>query len=57
MNNHSHTILLVDDEQDILEFLSYNLRQEGFNVHTAANGRIAASPIGALLVSDYFLLL
>jgi two-component system alkaline phosphatase synthesis response regulator PhoP len=41
MNSYSHTILLVDDEQDILEFLSYNLRQEGFNVHTAANGRIA----------------
>jgi len=35
------TILLVDDEQDILEFLTYNLRQEGFSVHTASNGRIA----------------
>lgn len=32
-------ILLVDDEPDILEFLGYNLRQEGFEVHTSTNGR------------------
>ncbi|QAR31741.1 response regulator transcription factor [Ornithobacterium rhinotracheale] len=31
-------ILLVDDEPDILEFLSYNLRKEGYQVETAANG-------------------
>ncbi|MDF1571649.1 MAG: response regulator transcription factor [Bacteroidales bacterium] len=41
MNSPTQTILLVDDEQDILEFLTYNLRQEGFFVHTASNGRIA----------------
>lgn len=41
MNSPTQTILLVDDEQDILEFLTYNLRQEGFYVHTAPNGRIA----------------
>ena len=27
-------ILLVDDEKDILEFLSYNLEKEGFQVAT-----------------------
>ena len=31
-------ILLVDDEKDILEFLSYNLKKEGYNVFTANNG-------------------
>ena len=31
-------ILIVDDEIDILEFLSYNLRKEGFEVVTASNG-------------------
>jgi len=35
------TILIVDDEQDILEFLEYNLRKEEFIVHTASSGRIA----------------
>lgn len=34
-------ILLVDDEPDVLEFLSYNLRKEGFAVSTASNGREA----------------
>ena len=33
-----HTILLVDDEKDILEFLSYNLTREGYKVLTALNG-------------------
>jgi two-component system, OmpR family, alkaline phosphatase synthesis response regulator PhoP len=31
-------ILLVDDEQDILDLLSYNLDKEGYEVHTATNG-------------------
>ncbi len=33
-----HTILLVDDEKDILDFLSYNLSKEGYKVYTALNG-------------------
>lgn len=37
-NLKGHTILLVDDEADILEFLSYNLRKEGYKVFTASNG-------------------
>jgi two-component system, OmpR family, alkaline phosphatase synthesis response regulator PhoP len=32
-------ILIVDDEPDILDFLSYNLRREGFDVQTAASGK------------------
>lgn len=31
-------ILLVDDEQDILEIIGYNLSQEGYQVFTANNG-------------------
>jgi len=31
-------ILLVDDEPDIIEFLSYNLKKEGFEVLSASNG-------------------
>ncbi|MDF0720491.1 response regulator transcription factor [Kaistella sp. PBT33-4] len=31
-------ILLIDDEQDILEILSYNLEKEGYEVVTASGG-------------------
>ncbi len=31
-------ILLIDDEHDILEILSYNLEKEGYSVYTADNG-------------------
>lgn len=34
-----HSILLVDDEPDILDILSYNLEKEGFIVYAASNGR------------------
>jgi two-component system, OmpR family, alkaline phosphatase synthesis response regulator PhoP len=34
-------ILIVDDEADILDFLSYNLKKEGFDVVTASNGKQA----------------
>ena len=33
-----YTILLVEDEQDLLELLRYNLNREGFNTVTAATG-------------------
>jgi two-component system alkaline phosphatase synthesis response regulator PhoP len=39
MENSEITILLVDDEPDILEFLGYNLEREGYNVLTAKNGQ------------------
>lgn len=38
MDNKSFKILLVDDEPDILEILSYPLKNQGFQVHTANNG-------------------
>tara|TARA_B100000780_G_C20927271_1_gene369572 strand:+ start:24 stop:707 length:684 start_codon:yes stop_codon:yes gene_type:complete len=41
MTESTSKILLVDDEADILEFISYNLKKEGFNVKTAGNGREA----------------
>lgn len=34
-------ILLVDDEQDIIEFIRYNLEKEGYTVYTADNGKKA----------------
>lgn len=43
MNNSEYKILLVDDEPDILEFLSYNLKKEGYNVFTANNGKEAVT--------------
>lgn len=43
MKNKDIKILLVDDEQDILEILSYNLSQEGYQVVTASNGREAVA--------------
>lgn len=36
-------ILLVDDEQDILEIVGYNLTQEGYQVSTAVNGKEAVA--------------
>ena len=33
------TILLVDDEPDILDIISYNLKAEGYKVKTASSGR------------------
>ncbi len=41
MNNNEIKILLVDDETDILEFVGYNLKKEGFQVFTAINGKDA----------------
>jgi two-component system, OmpR family, alkaline phosphatase synthesis response regulator PhoP len=41
MKNEDFTILLVDDEKDILEFLSYNLKKESFNVVTSRSGKDA----------------
>lgn len=33
------TILVVDDEEDLLDIISYNLKKEGFDVLVAENGR------------------
>ncbi len=34
----THTILVVDDEQDLLDLIEYNLKKEGFKVLKAENG-------------------
>ncbi|WP_346858956.1 response regulator transcription factor [uncultured Draconibacterium sp.] len=38
MSENEFKVLLVDDELDILEFLSYNLEKAGYKVYTAKNG-------------------
>jgi len=54
--NLNNTILLVDDEQDILDFLSYNLKKEGYRVFTAINGsegvRLAKEVSPSLVILD-----
>ena len=36
-----HRILIVDDEEDIVEFLHFNFQKEGFEVRTANDGKEA----------------
>ena len=55
-SNSNYKILLVDDEADILEFLSYNLKKSGYSVLTASNGRdaikIAKQHLPHLIILD-----
>jgi two-component system alkaline phosphatase synthesis response regulator PhoP len=41
MENQEIKILLVDDEPDILEFVGYNLKKEGYQIFTSNNGKEA----------------
>jgi two-component system alkaline phosphatase synthesis response regulator PhoP len=41
MEKSDYKILLVDDEPDILEFVGYNIRKEGYTLFTASNGKDA----------------
>jgi len=56
MSEEKYKILLVDDEVDILEFISYNLEKEGFKVYTAQNGaeaiKIAEKKVPNLIILD-----
>ncbi len=56
MGNIKHKILIVDDDRDILEFLSYNLKKEGFEVFKAENGKtgleLAIKEIPDLILLD-----
>jgi len=56
MSEIQSKILLVDDEVDILEFISYNLEKEGYKVYTAQNGaeaiRIAEKTHPDLIILD-----
>jgi DNA-binding response OmpR family regulator len=38
MESKPKRILIADDEADILEIISYNLTQNGYEVYTASNG-------------------
>lgn len=38
-NRNMKRIIIIDDEADIRDLLSYNLKKEGFNVFTAENGK------------------
>ena len=38
MKNKDIKILLVDDEPDVIEIVSYNLFNEGYQIYTASNG-------------------
>jgi len=54
------TVLLVDDETDLLMTLSFKLRREGFEIRTAETGQQALerafqAPIPALIVLDWML--
>jgi two-component system, OmpR family, alkaline phosphatase synthesis response regulator PhoP len=48
-------ILLVDDEPDILEFLGYNLRKEGYEIFTASNGK-AGLELALQIIPDLIIL-
>ena len=56
MNNGDIKILLVDDEPDILEIVSYNLKKEGYKIYTAKNGvegfKIAKKVVPHLIILD-----
>jgi two-component system, OmpR family, alkaline phosphatase synthesis response regulator PhoP len=56
MNKTVFKILLVDDEPDIVEFLGYNLKKEGYEILTANNGKdaieIAKKELPHLIVLD-----
>ncbi len=43
MSAAKHKILIVDDEPDIRELIEYNLKKEGYQVFTAANGQEAVT--------------
>ncbi|MFD1394975.1 response regulator transcription factor [Kroppenstedtia eburnea] len=55
----SHTLLLVDDEEQVLQFMEPFLRQEGFRTLTAQTGSEALEKAGekkpALVVLDWML--
>ncbi|QGY43768.1 response regulator [Maribellus comscasis] len=56
MSDNTFKILLVDDEVDILEFISYNLEKEGYKVYTAKNGveaiKVAEKTTPHLIILD-----
>jgi two-component system, OmpR family, alkaline phosphatase synthesis response regulator PhoP len=45
----AHRVLVVDDEEDLLELVRYNLSKEGFQVHCVASGEEAIHVARSLL--------
>lgn len=54
-NSSSFTILIVDDEIDLLALLAYNLKKEGFGVESATTGKEAVQK-ARLLVPNLIIL-
>ena len=56
MEKSDYKILLVDDEPDILEFVGYNIKKEGYTLFTSTNGKdaiqIAKRVIPHLVILD-----
>lgn len=59
MTDVDYKILIVDDEEDIIEFVSYNLRREGYHVFSAVNSKdaitIAKEVVPHLIILDVML--
>lgn len=56
LNTVKETILLIDDDPDIVQMISYNLKKEGYKVHTAGDGeegvRLAKNVKSDLILLD-----
>ncbi len=59
INMARETILIVDDEEDIIELIKYNLKNEGYDILTAFTGeqaiKIARQSLPDLIVLDLML--
>lgn len=57
--SEAKTVLVVDDEEDIREVLSYNFRKSGFQVLLAKNGlegyQMASEVIPDIIVTDLWM--
>jgi len=55
-NKAPHKILIVDDDEDILDLLSYNLSKEGYQVYKAEDGikalEVAKQKLPELIILD-----
>ena len=56
MASTKHTVLIVDDDEDILELLLYNLKSDGYHVEIAKNGiqaiEVAKTTLPELIIMD-----
>ena len=43
--NKPNQIIVIDDEADLIELVSYNLKKEGFSVDSASDGETALKKI------------